>query len=234
MLKMLKYELKGSFRQYMFGFAIYLLACITVPWLPESIIKNVAVVGVSLLMFGLMIVLAYNIIAYYQRSMFKRQGYLTLTLPVSENILVLSKLLSTLIWLMISVLILMIGFFIFTLSVGEISWSQLVEGLNVMFRFLSNYTSEVIQDIFSFLIGITASVMYVYFIITLVHTHWIRKHRAIAGIVLYLISAIVFSFVLEQLPFANEAWVPVAGSLTAIVIFYIGTVYLIKHHIELE
>lgn len=108
MLKLLKYEIVQSYRQYLLTFAIFLILCIMTPWLPDFISGILA----SLLVFafiGISIAINVNVILNFNRSMYKRPGYLTLTLPVSTNKLLAVKYLGSLIWVFIGYLVLAIG-----------------------------------------------------------------------------------------------------------------------------
>ena len=90
MLKLLKYEIVQSYRQYFLTFAIFLILCIMTPWVPDFINGILA----SLLVFafiGISIAINVNVILNFNRSMYKRPGYLTLTLPVSTNKLLAVK-----------------------------------------------------------------------------------------------------------------------------------------------
>lgn len=240
MLKMIKYELIGSWRQFSLGFAIYLLMCVLLPMIPESVIKNVATIGFSTLMMGLMFMLFYMIIAYYQRSMFKKQGYLTLTLPVSEQTLVGAKLMSTLIWYSVGMLVLGIGFFVFVMGVsrGYLSFGELIK---LFFEAIKNIDFDIMQILkflLQFLLQILSMVMSFFFVITLVHTHWIKKHRTAIGIIIYIGSCILLSSLMGLVPgiidILSNYWVSNFITLLEIIFFYVGTVYLLKHHIELE
>ena len=110
MLKLLKYELLGSYRQFCVTFLIFLIGCFVLPYLPlpqaiMSMLLSIVVVAV----LGIIISIYVNIILYFKKSMFSRAGYLTLTLPTSTQELILVKLLGAMIWSIVAGVILVVG-----------------------------------------------------------------------------------------------------------------------------
>ena len=73
------------------------------------IVSVVFGLGFSFLIIGILFALFISIFVNYDRSMFKRPGYLTLTLPVSTTELILSKVLTTMIWLIIAMFVMVVG-----------------------------------------------------------------------------------------------------------------------------
>ena len=70
MLKMIKQELISSYRQFILIDAIFLAGCILTPWIPQSFIQSLLLLGVSSIGVGLVIILFYNMVRRYQRSLF--------------------------------------------------------------------------------------------------------------------------------------------------------------------
>lgn len=78
--------------------------------------------GFTMLIFsGLLVALAIStlflIIRRFKNSVYEREGYLTLTLPVNEHQIILSKLLGAIIWTILSTIALFLSFFIIALIV---------------------------------------------------------------------------------------------------------------------
>ena len=125
MLKLLKYEIIQSYRQYLLTFAIFLIMCTLTPWMPDFI-SGILLTLLIIAFMGISIAINVNVILNFNRSMYKRPGYLTLTLPVSTNKLVAAKYLGKLktVTQMISVIFLLLNDFPFSiihLSIGQIS-----------------------------------------------------------------------------------------------------------------
>lgn len=235
MLKMIKYELLGSYRQFFFAFLIYLGLCFLVPMLPESIFLDIGTVGVSVLLFGMLCMLFYNVIKYYQRTMFKRQGYLTLTLPVSSSVLVGAKLISTLIWFVLGTFVLVIGFMIFVMMLGQADLSVIFKVFREFFSQFGNYAMDIFKSIIVFLMSECLNVLYIFLIITFVHTHWFKKNRSLWGIACYFVGMYLYVFVASQFPVVSSdspLFYLINFGLCAAL--FCSNIYLLQRHIEVE
>lgn len=233
MLKMIKYELLGSYRQFFVSFLVFLGLCFIIPWMPDSIFLQVGTFGVSALMLIMLGMLFYNAIGYYQRTMFKRQGYLTLTLPVSPYALVGAKVISTLIWLVLGVFVLLIGFMIFVMILGQIELSMIIQGFKDFFANWSYFYADLFKGLGLFLLNGTLSILYIFGVITFVHTHWFKKQRALWGIIIYFLGNFGYNYVLAQTNLDTTVLFYVVPLVLSAIIFY-ALVYLLKYHIEVE
>ena len=104
MLKLLKYEIIESYRQYLLTFVVFLMLCAITPLVPVFI-SNILSILVAIAFTGIFIAIFLNVIISFNRSMYKRPGYLTLTLPVRTENLIGAKLIGSLIWVVISTLV---------------------------------------------------------------------------------------------------------------------------------
>ncbi len=233
MLKMIKYELLGSYRQFFVSFLVFLGLCFIIPWMPDSIFLQVGTFGVSTLMLIMIGMLFYNAISYYQRTMFKRQGYLTLTLPVSPYALVGAKVISTLIWLVLGIFVLVVGFMVFVMILGEIELSMIIRVFKDFFANWSYFYTDLFKGLGLFLSNSTLSVVYIFGIITFVHTHWFKKHRALWGIMIYFLGNFGYNYVLSQINLDTTVLFCVVPLVLSAIVFY-ALVYLLKYHIEVE
>ncbi|MCL2671372.1 MAG: hypothetical protein FWF10_04980 [Clostridiales bacterium] len=90
----------------------------------DSIVQSIQVMVMGLGVMGLyasVIITAVFVYVHYYRSMFSDEGYLTHTLPAKSWHILLSKLLSSLLWMFISTLSLVLGVFIIAwVTVGDL------------------------------------------------------------------------------------------------------------------
>lgn len=117
MLKLIKYEMFHSYRSFGLVFGIFLLACFGATVLPINMGMAVSSI-LLLLVFGIFISVFVTIIKNYNTSMFKKPGYLTLTLPLSTHKIIISKVISACIWLFVSMIILALGIFILVIGIS--------------------------------------------------------------------------------------------------------------------
>ena len=74
-----------------------------------------------------------------------------------------------------------------------------------------------------------------YLVITFTKTKFVPKYKTVSGIALYFIGWILIANLLMKLPIASDDMlVSIALCIVLSVIFYIATVYLINHQIEVE
>lgn len=242
MLKLLKYEIVQSYRQYILTFAIFLIFCIMTPWLPDYISGILA----PLLIFaflGISIAINVNVILNFNRSMYKKPGYLTLTLPVSTNKLVMAKYLGSLIWVFIGYLVLAIGIIILSLLVGGVEFKDILETGNILIKALSENIGDVILQIINYLAGISTMILSFFFVITFTKTKYIPKYKTVLGIGVYLLGLIIIANIaglpsisdfLSGLNLTQTTIFEILFSCLFSGVFYFLTVYLIDYKIEVE
>ena len=71
MLKLLKYEIIQSYRQYLLTFAIFLIMCTLTPWMPDFI-SGILLTLLIIAFMGISIAINVNVILNFNRSMYKR------------------------------------------------------------------------------------------------------------------------------------------------------------------
>ena len=158
MLKLLKYEIIQSYRQYLLTFAIFLIMCILIPWMPDFI-SGILLTLLIIAFMGISIAVNVNVILNFNRSMYKRPGYLTLTLPVSTNKLIAAKYLGSLIWVFVSYLVLLLGFMILIFLVGDISFTELLRSGNVVIEIMGENIGDFVLYLINFFAGISAMIL---------------------------------------------------------------------------
>lgn len=242
MLKLLKYEIIQSYRQYLITFAIFLILCALTPWMPDFI-SGILMTLLVIAFMGISIAINVNVILNFNRSMYKRPGYLTLTLPVSTNKLVIAKYLGSLIWVFVGYLVLLVGIMILIFLVGDISFGQLLEGGNIIVKIMSENIGDFVLHLVDFLTGISAMILSFFFTITLTKTKYIPKYKTVLGIAVYLLGLVIIANILAFSPVSNfissltyeqsVIFEIITVGIFALILYFL-TVYLIDHKIEVE
>lgn len=126
--------------------------------------------------FGIIGSYIYMIVAIvrsFGKSMFKKPGYLTLTLPVSTSKILISKLLMAVLWFFISTLVIIasaaIAFSGFISDMGELFSALGTLGLSQTFWLL----------IIMMIASIFQTILILFFCVTFVNTKYISKHRSL-------------------------------------------------------
>lgn len=260
MLKLMKYEFIHSMRTFFIAFVVFLAGCILLPFFMDGFLTSLPIVsvvfglGFSFLIIGILFALFISIFVNYDRSMFKRPGYLTLTLPVSTTELILSKVLTTMIWLIIAMFVMVLGFSMMAVVVSvrenAFNLSSFFEFFRMFFEsfveYLTHYPIEFLNNVIMVFAELLILVGGIFFSLTIVRTKRFRKHQLIFGVIIYFainffigwLSGVLFGDSTSTFMSAGTDIVTlITSNLYYIlfgVLFTIGTIYIIDHHIEIE
>jgi hypothetical protein len=124
--KLLKYELKSTSRMMGVLYLAVLVVAAVVGFIARGMILgatqgNAIAVVISGLIYGLlivalMIVTIVMVLQRFYKNLLKGEGYLMHTLPVPTWMLVASKVISSLIWILLSIAVLFVSIFVLVLT----------------------------------------------------------------------------------------------------------------------
>ncbi|QLL99237.1 hypothetical protein [Streptococcus oralis] len=170
------------------------------------------------------------IIRRFKGSVYDRQGYLTLTLPVSEHQIITAKLLGALIWSIIS-------YIVFILSIIIIfSLTPVVKDLPLLYRFISPYLGYGWLYALSLLAGSIAWILSIYLSISI--GQLFNEYRTAMGILAYIVITIVIGYISFFFRVDNDynviAGTEILRNLFLSAIYYLGTYYILKNKVNLQ
>ena len=201
----------------------------------------------ALVFGGLMITLGIStiflIIKRFKGSVYDRQGYLTLTLPVSEHHIITAKLVGAFIWSILSSTVLALSaFIIVTITVPE--WISNSELIPLVGTFLPQLSLMGV----SLLLNTISGILCIYLAISI--GQLFNEYRTALAIVAYIGIQIVIGFVevffntstnfyVNSLAGFNDnfymgASVGIVEELIFIAIFYLGTYYILRNKVNLQ
>lgn len=201
----------------------------------------------ALVFGGLMITLGIStiflIIKRFKGSVYDRQGYLTLTLPVSEHHIITAKLVGAFIWSILSSTVLALSaFIIVTITVPE--WISNSELIPLVGTFLPQLSLMGV----SFLLNTISGILCIYLAISI--GQLFNEYRTALAIVAYIGIQIVIGFIevffntstnfyINSLAGFNDnfymgASVGIVEELIFIAIFYLGTYYILRNKVNLQ
>ena len=230
MLKLLKHDLKDSYLEVVILSGIALAASFLVFAGYKLNISFIATIGQVGFVFGLsalQIILLITIIKSFHTKLFTNCGYLTLTTPVSLDKILISKILVSMLWVF-TAMVTTIGcvFIIFSASS-----SFFISLFNSLVKSIINNPFETFKGI---VIGLAAVLFFLttlIFILVLTNTGWMKKHKLLKGILLYLAFAMITSQV--AFIFTSYVWY-LSLFLVVSVIMYLLSRWLITTKLELE
>lgn len=210
MLKLMKYEITHSKRTFMTSFLVYLIGCALLPFamhflgghhLGEMILGIILFIFIVLIM-GITLALFISIFINYNRSMFERPGYLTLTLPKSNLEILISKLMVALIWVIVGIVVLFLGIIILFGIVLIMEGNQKVGGffefIRALIAFIPQNLIYYLTTFIQFLVELGLVISTIYFSITITHTKWFRKYKMPLAIVIFFVLNILISTLLDN------------------------------------
>ena len=201
----------------------------------------------ALVFGGLMITLGIStiflIIKRFKGSVYDRQGYLTLTLPVSEHHIITAKLVGAFIWSILSSTVLALSaFIIVTITVPE--WISNSELIPLVGTFLPQLSLMGV----SFLLNTISGILCIYLAISI--GQLFNEYRTALAVVAYIGIQIVVGFIgvffntsanfyVNSLAEFNDnfyigASTGILEELIFIAIFYLGTYYILRNKVNLQ
>ena len=199
-LKLWKYEIKCSYRNYLFTYAVLLLAALMFNQSNEVLMALISILF-TVMIFATVIMTFVMVIRSYQNSMFSRAGYLTQTLPVSSKKILLVKILNSSLWFILSYMVIMAAVLMLVWRTGEINFGEIFQALGYA---ISEMTFDGWMMILAMLISVIETVTMIYMIMNLTHTNYIRSHRGIIAVVLFFGINLLISFI-NGLVFPNSS-----------------------------
>lgn len=208
-------------------------------------------IAIGVASIAVVILLAYR----FYKNFFDNEGYLTFTLPVSTNAKLMSKILSSFVWLLISFVAMLIAFaiilFFGTATQGVVNM-EMVHALKTALAELWKVISanEVLLLLEVLLIGIVSvffNIILIFLSIT-IGSVIANKHKILASVGMYFainilvnilqtVSVFVSVAMLEKQIYANMTFAESSGTIhfllisqTVIMVAFCIVSYIIMHH----
>ena len=201
----------------------------------------------ALVFGGLIITLGIStlflIIKRFKGSVYDRQGYLTLTLPVSEHHIITAKLVGAFIWSVISTAVLALSAFIILILTAS-NWFEISDLISLAGTYLPQLSLMGV----SFLLSTISGILCIYLAISI--GQLFNEYRTALAIVAYIGILIVIGFIevffntsanfyINSLAGFNDNFymgtsIGIVEELIYIAIFYLGTYYILRNKVNLQ
>ena len=170
------------------------------------------------------------IIRRFKGSVYDRQGYLTLTLPVSEHQIILAKLLGAFIWSIISSAVFFLSIYIIFATIDP----NMVDSYFFDYLFV-HYIENFWLTLISFFISTVAGILCIYLSISI--GQLFNEYRTALAVLAYIVIHIVLGFVDMFSPSLNYSMMMSAEIFKDLILsaaFYLGTYYILKNKVNLQ
>lgn len=239
---LVRYEFKNVNKWYLalYGAVLALSALIGVQ---ASSLKSIdtpdqqmiMLVFLALVFGGLIITLSIStlilIIRRFKGSVYERQGYLTLTLPVSEHQIILAKLLGAFLWSLLSTVVFILSIYIFLVTVDP----QIID-VYIIRYFFGHYLDSIGLSLISYIFSTVAGILCIYLSISI--GQLFNEYRTALAVLAYIVIQTILGFVGLNLRIdIDYNWMisfEIVKDLILSVAFYLGTYYILKNKVNLQ
>ena len=250
---LVRYEFKNVNKWYLALYGAVLFLSVLIGIQTQSLIKlpeknqSVILVLLATIFGGLMLTLAIStiflIIKRFKGSVYDRQGYLTLTLPISEHYTITAKLVGAFIWSIVSTAVLALSAFI-VLTLTAPNWFATSD----LIPFIGTHLPQLSLMGVSFLLNTISGILCVYLAISI--GQLFNEYRTALSIVAYIGIQIVVGFI-ELFYRSNPGFyfpstsggadqfqmgiiMTILEEVILIAIYYLGTYHILKNKVNLQ
>jgi hypothetical protein len=225
-----------------------------------AILSRISLTFASELSLGVWLVFAYIIVAIvvlcicayigfvrFYKSLYTGEGYMTLSLPVSADQLIVSKLISGIIVMYLGIIVVALStciFFVGTdLSVIQVLVDLVDELVNYMAFSYESQTGYLIEMVIYAIVSIPLSYMLIYAVLSIAQLVTTKNRLAIA-IVIFIVGAIIWNQInlyawtpflksMTEISIHLYIWIRIVATLAVEVACYFVTRYIIKNKVNL-
>lgn len=254
--KLLKYEFQSIGKWYLLTNLVMIIASTLLGFAVKPTIEQYSsssdtyvrndpyslfLVVITLILIGLVFfsifATLFIIVRRFYTNVYGKQGYLTLTLPVSSHQIIFSKLLAAVIWQIFNYAI--IGFSIILFSTTALGLGKTLSVLPQGIEFLKLNHSNILLYLFSNLLGLFSSVLVIYLAISI--GQLFSDRRGLLAFVFYLLINFVF-FIIGLLigyhqfddNFTHTLLVGLITDIVISIISYFATNYIMTHKLNIQ
>ena len=206
--KLLKYELKSTYKVFLSAFAAYIVFT-SVAWL--ALKGHGQAISMTIMMCGLTALFVMTFVLLFQRynsNLYGAEGYLMFTAPASSRILLMSKLVSAIIWIAALEVVCLYTFVYFTFMLHMIKLPEFLSWIGM-------HGLSLTSVIVSTFLTVTVSVLAIYFSITVSKLALWRRFGTLMGFVTFFVLSYI-----TTLPYDIYVKVALNSSVAVNSLFY--------------
>ncbi len=239
---LVRYEFKNVNKWYLalYGAVLALSVIIglqasAIKILPSQDQESIMLVFQAFIFGGLIITMSIStlilIIRRFKGSVYERQGYLTLTLPVSEHQIILAKLLGAFLWSLLSTVVFILSIYIFLVTVDP----QIIDAYMIRY-FFGHYLDSIGLSLISYIFSTVAGILCIYLSISI--GQLFNEYRTALAVVAYIVIQTILGFITINLRIDFDYnWMisfEILKDLILSLVFYLGTYYILKNKVNLQ
>jgi len=204
--KLIKYDIRSTWRDFAGVYLSILLGVLILPQLFNhfsygvvNLIGGFIAAGIGITTVVVMIVMLFRI---FNTNVFSKEGYLTMTLPVSSTQIVISKLLVSTMWIILTGIVAAIGISIFALNLNAAPLSEILAGLRkILSMFDSRGALAGLLIIGAMVVSAVKEIAKLFLACSIAHLKQLSRFRILAGIISYFVLSWMETLIVQAAGF---------------------------------
>ena len=201
--KVLKHEFKNSYFDITIVNGSLILAGVLNAMLIRtrlSLLYSLSSTALAGLIIASFVILLMNIVNSFNKKMFSSEGYLTFTLPVSVDNLLIGKLIVNMVWYLFTTFAIALSISLFIYSAISAGFPELLELLSKIFVIDENFILILMISIMRMAIELLSFLILVLFTLAILNAGKIRKNKKLAGFGIFFGLSIAVNWIKYLLP----------------------------------
>lgn len=206
--KLIKYDVKSTWRDFAGIYLAILLGVIIVPLVIRNIDNIIVNTAVGIVAFGIVVsvvvITVISLFKIYNTNIFSREGYLTMTLPVTPTKIVTSKLVVSTMWIVLTGIVSLIGMIIFSLIMSPGILYDMVNGVRYVFdlwegQSMFGIVLFIVLIILFMILSIVKEIAKLFLSCSIAHLRQLNKLRVPVGILSFFVFTWIESVLVQGL-----------------------------------
>jgi hypothetical protein len=190
--KLIKYDIRSTWREFAGVYLSILLGVLILPPLfnnfQNQIINTIAGFAATGIIIATIVVTIITLFKIFNTNVFSKEGYLTMTLPVTSTQIVASKLLVSTMWIILTGIVSAIGLCIFVLNMHVAPLAEMAAAFQ---KFMTMFDTRGVLAVILMFIAMLAStvkeISKLFLACSIAHLKQIGKFRVPVGILSYFL-----------------------------------------------
>lgn len=200
--KLIKYDIRSTWRDFAAVYMAIILGVFIIPFLFSNSDNPIIITVAGFLTFGIavgvVVVTIINLFKIYNTNVFSKEGYLTMTLPVTAAKMVSSKLIVSTMWIILTGLVTTLALSILFMANTSDPFTELAKAFQYLMAQLDGLS---IIPIILFIIGAIFSVVKeiakLFLACSIAHLKQLNRFRVPAGILSYFIFSWIETLIVQ-------------------------------------
>lgn len=190
MVKLLKHEFKQSYQEFTIVFVAMILMSVIIGFLEKlwlSFFSSLMIIALYGLLIIVGVILVINVVTSFNRKIFGREGYLTLTLPLSIDKILISKIIVNFFW----IILIGLSFIISVSIVSAISYGTRLFFLD----YNSANINYLLLGIINAALGTFLSIFILILVLGILNIGKVKKFKILIGLSIFYGVSLVISWI---------------------------------------